>query len=145
MSSITAKSQPVYPDTSCWNDYWKAGEWMLWFEELKAEYGKKQARSLWYAAWTQFPNNACFAQTRIESDDVFHEFLTREKLGEDDFTDTIEDTTANLSSFINILPWALLLLIFFVVMFIVISVAGDKEIKGAVGKAAGSWLDRSIF
>ena len=47
---ITAHSVPDYDNFGI-DSYWTCTDWMIWYDKLKDEFGKTDARLKWRSAW----------------------------------------------------------------------------------------------
>jgi hypothetical protein len=47
---ITAQSLPDYDEWGP-DQHWGCTDWMVWYDKLKEEYGKNEARVVWKSAW----------------------------------------------------------------------------------------------
>ena len=75
---ITAQSLPDYDEWGP-DQYWGCTDWMIWYDKLKDEHGKTEARLIWKSAWEQqgyfdYPYNQCPLQ------DDFRDFSRKNKL-----------------------------------------------------------------
>ena len=76
---ITAQSTPDYDNFGI-DTYWTCTDWIIWFDKLKDEHGRVEARLIWRSAWEK--------QDVAESnfvwcgfDEIFRKFLSKNKLG----------------------------------------------------------------
>lgn len=110
---ITAQSIPDYDEWGP-DQYWGCTDWMVWYDKLKEEKGKKEARVVWRSAWEKqgywdFPYNQCPLQ------DDFRSFSKKNKLNStglfSDFlvglSDTASGTFKSVGWIGRNLPWIL--------------------------------------
>ena len=110
---ITAQSLPDYDEWGP-DQHWGCTDWMVWYDKLKEEYGKKEARVVWKSAWEKqgywdAPYNECPLQ------DSFRTFSKKNKLDStglfSDFLVGISDTASGAFKSVGWLgrnlPWIL--------------------------------------
>tara|TARA_B110000908_G_C10265689_1_gene463665 strand:- start:5165 stop:5584 length:420 start_codon:yes stop_codon:yes gene_type:complete len=110
---ITAQSLPDYDEWGP-DQHWGCTDWMVWYDKLKEEYGKNEARVVWKSAWEKqgywdAPYNECPLQ------DSFRTFSKKNKLDStglfSDFLVGISDTASGAFKSVGWLgrnlPWIL--------------------------------------
>jgi len=75
---ITAQSLPDYDDWGP-DQYWGCTDWMVWYDRLKEEHGKNEARIIWKSAWEK-QGYWDYAYNQCPLQDDFRDFSRKNKL-----------------------------------------------------------------
>ena len=75
---ITAQSLPDYDDFG-FDQYWGCTDWMVWYDRLKEEHGKKEARIIWKSAWEK-QDYFDYAYNQCPLQDDFRDFSRKNRL-----------------------------------------------------------------